>query len=213
MKAGNKPFEGTGDSSFKKTLIADQLGSAYSISPPTRNALIATADAIYTKRAIDSGKTTFDERMFTKAFQDAAGATKGTDGNLYGGIIEYRGNRIPIPGNIRQDKFKSIIEQATYEDFAAVSNGLPEDPQGRKYTIEKLRKGYPIFIDTGVAQWSYDNPSEGKGGKLEGFSTRSGTPLEIDIAKLADIVTARGPQKYTIGPSGARIYMNETKPK
>ena len=188
-QAGNKPFEGTGDAATKKNVISDQLGGAYAFAPKTRAAIIATADNIYTQRAIVSGKTTFDEDMYKQAFQEASGMTIAKNGKAYGGIIEYRGTRIPIPNNIAQDSFKDIINRATYEDFAAVSNGLPEDDQGRKFTIDRLRKGYPAFIDTNRAVLYYED-YRGKTNALA-FTVKDKSPLVVDFRQLADRVKQR----------------------
>jgi hypothetical protein len=188
-QAGNKPFEGTGDAATKKNTVADQLGGAYAFAPKTRAAIIATADNIYTQRAIVAGKTVFDEDMYKQAFQEASGMTMAKNGKAYGGIIEYRGTRIPIPNNIAQDSFKDIINRATYEDFAAVSNGLPEDDQGRKFTIERLRKGYPAFIDTNRAVLYYED-YRGKTSPLA-FTIKDKSALVVDFRQLADRVKQR----------------------
>jgi hypothetical protein len=188
-QAGNKPFEGTGDAATKRNVIADQLGSAYAFAPKTRSAILATTDNIYTQRFIVSGKTVFDEDMYKQAFQEASGMIVAKNGKSYGGIIEYRGNRIPIPNNVAQDSFKDIINRATYEDFAAVSNGLPEDDQSRKFTIERLRKGYPAFIDTDRAVWYYED-YRGKPNPLA-FTIKDKSALVVDFRKLADRVKQR----------------------
>jgi hypothetical protein len=188
-QAGNKAFEGTGDAATKRNVIADQLGSAYAFAPKTRSAILATTDNIYTQRFIVSGKTVFDEDMYKQAFQEASGMIMAKNGKSYGGIIEYRGNRIPIPNNVAQDSFKDIINRATYEDFAAVSNGLPEDDQSRKFTIERLRKGYPAFIDTDRAVWYYED-YRGKPNPLA-FTIKDKSALVVDFRKLADRVKQR----------------------
>jgi hypothetical protein len=190
-QAGNKPFEGTGDAATKRNIIADQLGSAYAILPETRANILTTADNIYTQRAIVAGKTVFDEDMYKQAFQEAAGATKDKNGKMYGGIIEYRGNRISIPSNIPQDRFSDIIRRATYDDFVAASNGTPADDTGRAYTIDRLRKGYPVSDASGTAFWSFDNPKEKAGGTLIGFYTKDGSPLKVDLRVLGERVKAR----------------------
>lgn len=190
-QAGNKPFEGTGDAATKRNVIADQLGSAYAILPETRANILTTADNIYTQRAIVAGKTVFDEDMYKQAFQEAAGATKDKNGKMYGGIIEYRGNRISIPSNIPQDRFSDIIRRATYDDFVAASNGTPADDTGRAYTIDRLRKGYPVSDASGTAFWSFDNPKEKTGGTLIGFYTKDGSPLKVDLRVLGERVKAR----------------------
>ena len=189
-QAGNKPFEGTGDAATKRNVIADQLGSAYAILPETRANILTTADNIYTQRAIVAGKTVFDEDMYKQAFQEAAGATKDKNGKMYGGIIEYRGNRISIPSNIPQDRFSDIIRRATYDDFVAASNGVPADDTGRAYTIDRLRKGYPVSDASGTAFWSFDNPKEKAGGTLIGFYTKDGSPLKVDLRVLGERVKA-----------------------
>jgi hypothetical protein len=188
-QAGNKPFEGTGDAATRKNVIADQLGGAYAFAPKTRSAIIATADNIYTQRAIVAGKTTFDDNMYKQAFQEASGMTMAKNGKAYGGIVEYRGTRIPIPNNVAQDSFKDIINRATYEDFSAVSNGLPEDDQGRKFTIDRLRKGYPAFIDTDRAVWYYED-YRGKTSPLA-FTIKDKSALVVDFRQLADRVKQR----------------------
>lgn len=190
-QAGNKPFEGTGDAATKRNVIADQLGSAYAILPETRANILTTADNIYTQRAIVAGKTVFDEDMYKQAFQEAVGATKDKNGKMYGGIIEYRGNRISIPSNIPQDRFSDIIRRATYDDFVAASNGTPADDTGRAYTIDRLRKGYPVSDASGTAFWSFDNPKEKAGGTLIGFYTKDGSPLKVDLRVLGERVKAR----------------------
>lgn len=188
-QAGNKPFEGTGDAATKKNIVADTLGGAYAFAPKTRAAIIATADNIYTQRAIVAGKSTFDEDMYKQAFQEASGMTIAKNGKAYGGIIEYRGTRIPIPNNIAQDSFKDIINRATYEDFAAVSNGLPEDDQGRKFTIDRLRKGYPAFIDTDRAVLYYED-YRGKTSPLA-FTIKDRSALVVNFRDLAERVKQR----------------------
>lgn len=188
-QAGNKPFEGTGDAATKKNTVADQLGGAYAFAPKTRAAIIATADNIYTQRAIVAGKTVFDEDMYKQAFQEASGMTIAKNGKAYGGIIEYRGTRIPIPNNVAQDSFKDILNRATYEDFAAVSNGLPEDDQGRKFTIDRLRKGYPAFIDTDRAVWYYED-YRGKTSPLA-FTIKDKSALVVNFRDLAERVKQR----------------------
>jgi hypothetical protein len=188
-QAGNKPFQGTGDAAIKKNIITDQLGGAYAFVPKTRSAIIETADNIYTQRAIVAGKSTFDEDMYKQAFQEASGMTIAKNGKAYGGIIEYRGTRIPIPNNIAQDSFKDIIDRATYDDFAAVSNGLPEDDQGRKFTIERLRKGYPAFIDTDRAVLYYED-YRGKTSPLA-FTIKDKSALVVNFRELADRVKQR----------------------
>jgi len=190
-QAGNKPFEGTGDAATKRNIIADQLGSAYAVLPETRANILLTADNIYTQRAIVAGKTVFDEDMYKQAFQEAAGATKDKNGKMYGGIIEYRGNRISIPSNIPQDRFSDIIRKATYDDFVAASNGIPADDKGRPYTIDRLRKGYPVADTSGSSYWSFDNPKEKTGGTLTGFYTKDGSPLKVDLRILGERVKAR----------------------
>lgn len=188
-QAGNKPFEGTGDAATKKNTVADQLGGAYAFAPKTRAAIVATADNIYTQRAIVAGKTVFDEDMYKQAFQEASGMTIAKNGKAYGGIIEYRGTRIPIPNNVAQDSFKDILNRATYEDFAAVSNGLPEDDQGRKFTIDRLRKGYPAFIDTDRAVWYYED-YRGKTSPLA-FTIKDKSALVVNFRDLAERVKQR----------------------
>lgn len=199
-QTGVKPFEGTGDAATRKNTLADELGSAYAVSFETRAALITTAENIYDYRATMSGKSTFDESMFRKAIQEAAGV-KNQNGKLFGGIIEYQGNRIPIPNTVAQEDFSSLMRKATYEDFVAASNGAPMDKNGRAYTIERLKKGYPIYVDDVKAKWSYENPKTFTGITPLGFVTKNGVDLEVDIKILMTRIKEREDQK--IAPFGS----------
>lgn len=189
LQAGNKVFEGTGDAATKRNQIADQLGGAYAFAPNTRAAILKVADAIYTQRSITSGATVFDSDMYQAAFQEAAGAIKGKDGKLYGGIIEYRGIRTPIPNNIPQNDFSRIINRATYDDFVAAAGGNPEDDKGRQFTIDRLRKGYPAFIDDNRAVLYFED-YRGKSSPLA-FTYKDKSPLVVDFRILADRVKSR----------------------
>ena len=88
----------------------------------------------------------------------------------------------------------------------AASNGVPQDSQGRQYSVDRLRKSYPIFIDTNIAVLSFDNPAENAGSKLNGFLLEDRqTTLQVDFKKLADIVKAKENVKYRVGPLGQKF--------
>jgi hypothetical protein len=196
-QAGNKPFEMGGDAVTKQMTIANQLGNAYYNSAQTRNNIVTVANAIYTQRAIMRGDTQFNEDVYQEAFQEAAGAVKFTDKSWYGGsrqklaggIIDYKGMKLPIPNNIAQDEFEDIISKATYADFEAAANGKLVDAKGRKYTVERLRDAYPAPINTDESFLYYGeyrdvaNPQQ--------FYTQDGKPVRINFRKLANIVKSK----------------------
>jgi hypothetical protein len=196
-QAGNKAFEVGGDAAAKRQSIADRLGGAYYNAPQTRNNIVTVADAIYTQRAITMGITQFSDEMYSQAFQEAAGAVKFKDKTWYGGakekvaggIIDYKGMKLPIPNNIAQDEFEELIGKATYKDFQAASNGTLTDAKGRPYSVERLRDAMPAPINTDESFLYYgeyrgvSNPQQ--------FYTKDGAPVKINYRKLANIVKSR----------------------
>ena len=188
-KEGVKQFEGPGDAATKKAQMAEQLGGAYIYSAKTRQAILKTADAIYLSRSIGMDKTVFDSELYERAFQEAAGGVVFSDGKMRGGIIDYRGIRMAIPNNIRQDDFEDIIERATLQDFEAATGSVPQDEKGRTYPIERLRRAYLVSIDESTAIMYYDNPTEKS--TPVAFGNQEGKELIVNLKVLADRVTER----------------------
>jgi len=188
-KEGVKPFEGAGDASLKKNILAEQLGGAYLYAPRTRQAIVKTADAIYLSRSIGMDKTVFDADLYRQAFQEAAGGIMYKDGRMRGGIIEYRGIKLAIPSTVPQDDFEDIIDEATLEDFQAAAGSMPKDEKGRPYTLERLRKAYLVSMDNEKAIVFYDNPT--KKSNPVAFGVEDGQPLILDLRVLSSRVIDR----------------------
>ena len=188
-KEGVKPFEGAGDASLKKDILAEQLGGAYLYAPRTRQAIVKTADAIYLSRSIGMDKTVFDADLYRQAFQESAGGVMYKDGRMRGGIIEHRGIKLAIPSTVPQDDFEDIIDEATLEDFEAAAGSMPKDEKGRPYTLERLRDAYLVSMDNEKAIMFYDNPTE-KSSPVA-FGIENGQPLVLDLRVLSSRVIDR----------------------
>jgi len=185
IKAGNSPLETKDATNNKFTALQFTLGSAYSNLPKTRSAIIKTANAIYTQRAINNGQTEFDEEMYTKAFQEASGAIY-TGEDIYGGVITYQEKQMPIPNNIKQNDFEDIINNATYEDFQKVANGTLKDSIGRAYSIKSLQNAVIAPIDNETA-YLYAEDYRNNPGALR-FYTGDNRPVIINLKQLGNLV-------------------------
>jgi len=185
IKAGNSPLETKDATNNKFTALQFTLGSAYSNLPKTRSAIIKTANAIYTQRAINNGQTEFDEEMYTKAFQEASGAIY-TGEDIYGGVITYQEKQMPIPNNIKQNNFEDIINNATYLDFQKVANGTLKDSIGRAYSIKSLQNAVIAPIDNETA-YLYAEDYRNNPGALR-FYTEDNRPVIINLKQLGNLV-------------------------
>lgn len=189
IQAGNVPFKVGGDDAIKRDTLADSLGGAFANSPQTRSNIKNVADAIYTQRAITQGLTSFDSKVYESAFQEASGAVKGADNKLYGGIIEYNNKQMPIPNNIAQKEFTSIIDKATIEDYQSSANGELSDTRGVKYNLKRLKNAYLAPINTDEYYVYADDYTRTE--NPQQFYTKDGNPLIVNFRTLANRVKSK----------------------
>ena len=82
----------------------------------------------------------YDQEIFKDALQEAAGQTKGADGELYGGIITYKNKALVLPTSIPQEDFEDLVEEAPVQAFSDFRTGeIPLDPNGKPLDVDLLR--------------------------------------------------------------------------
>lgn len=189
QQLGNKVSESP---TLKNNVIANVLGNSFSKLPSTRSNIVKVADAIYTSRIIQSGRTdVFDDEVYESALQEASGAVRSSDGkDWWGGVYSNsKGYTHVIPTNVKQSEFEDIVEQATYLDFAMSANGELFDSKGKPYSVDKLRNAYLVEdVNQDNMRLYYGNPNEPSS---QQFYTKDGQPLIINYRRLVDRVKGK----------------------
>ena len=159
-------------------------------SPSTMKGILLTADAIYAARS--GGEETFNAGMYDTALQEAAGMLTASNGQAFGGIVEYKGNGIVIPTNIAQDSttfgkdvdLEDVIEKMTEDDMMAAGGGsLPMSAAG-EVNFERLKDQIDLVQkDDGSVAVRFE-----RDGDIFGLTTPSGDEYTIDLRILAQSV-------------------------
>jgi hypothetical protein len=159
-------------------------------SPSTMKGILLTADAIYAARS--GGEETFNAGMYDTALQEAAGMLTASNGQAFGGIVEYKGNGIVIPTNIVQDSttfgkdvdLEDVIKKMTEEDLMAAGGGsLPMSAAG-EVNFERLKNQIDLVQkDDGSVAVRFE-----RDGDIFGLTTPSGDEYTIDLRILAQSV-------------------------
>lgn len=108
-------------------LFAEEFGTAYDLHPGMMTNIIESANVIYLGllqkerkplAAYDKSAETaqFDKGLYTKALELASGA-KEIDGVMYGGVVDYNGQKISLPSSIARDEFDSKMRAATPDNI------------------------------------------------------------------------------------------------
>ena len=166
IRTGQAEFTGE-----RKTTAGDEaaiLGNAYRMNHKARNAVIATAQAIYVSRVGGNtdGGAVFDEELYKQALKEASGEQEGPNGKT-GGIIKmgpglFGGSHsVVVPHDVSQEEFKKAMEKGfTAKDLAEGGlNGGAIRPRaiGGAETIdtrEALEEyGIPIPVGDGLYIW------------------------------------------------------------
>ncbi len=164
-----------GESSDKKATVTNELAGIGVGSPAmigTVSRLTEVANLIYYGRGGSEGGR-FDPKAFEQALQDAAGQVI-INGEAYGGYIQYKGQAIILPKNIRQDGgVDEVIDNLeSIDDLLAISpmtqvptgavNDLPitiADIQRRKFRLLSVHDGlYKLVKANGEVVFSGNEP-------------------------------------------------------
>lgn len=107
-------------------LFAAEFGTAYDRHPGMMTNIIESANRIYLGLLQKEGKplaaydksaetAQFDKGLYEKALELASGA-KEVNGVMYGGVVDYNGQKISLPSSIARDEFDSKMRAATTDD-------------------------------------------------------------------------------------------------
>ena len=127
------------------------VGSAFANLPNTGRGVIAVADAIYEERAAKQGldKSNFDEDLYQRGLQEAAGATYDRRGNQSGGITRYRGREVVVPTWMREDRFRTHWRNLSDEQVSKASQGHAFTSDGVRAEARHISRGHPVAIGNG----------------------------------------------------------------
>lgn len=117
QQQGTKNFSSTMKT---KGIEKDILGDAYRMHPRTAEAVVKTAQAIYTATAFDVGERggEFNEELYEKALKQAAG-TMNLGGSPRGGLTQFDGgHKIVLPQNVSEEDFADNMNDFTDKDLA-----------------------------------------------------------------------------------------------
>lgn len=166
MKDGNNVLPQPTD----RAAWTDQtVGGALGQLPATRAALLDTAAAIYTARALQQGITKetgvsrASQALWKRSIQEAAGAVFDHDGEQWGGLGEYRGARVLIPASIRADDFEKTVRKLSDAELKAysVGGGPARDARGRDLKADQLDDVWLVSAGHGRYYVSSTDPTDG----------------------------------------------------
>lgn len=170
--------------------INEEYGTAFAFSPSTYSGAVDVAEKIYTARASRRGLNNpdnFDDDIYKRALQEAAGAIFDRDGNQYGGIGEWNGRQLVVPVEYSIDQFEDTISSLTDDDLTRLSVGgaKPAYGDGEILKAEDLDDYYLISVGDGRYLVSTTDPYE-EGPSFLAGSGRNGL-YEIDLFQTSGV--------------------------
>lgn len=185
----------------------DQYGGAFILNPDTGRAAEATAQAAYYSRSLRNGYDPLTETgggkpgkdALNRTLQESAGATFNPAGERYGGVDNYRPGywsvyKVLIPGNVRQDMFRSVVNAVKDEDLKAQSFP-PQDASGKSYTAQQLRDFIPVWSGKGYRFAKNDPLTEDP----QWMRGSDGQHFVLDIEAMESVLRKRVPGAYAGG--------------
>ncbi len=139
------------------------------------------AEAIYTQKMFDAGKTEFDESLWEESVQASFGRT-GEDsiigGNAEGGFSEIRGEKVLLPVGVSADQLEDLLDDITYEELIENTGQNTIDPGLMKDINDKQVSSdvYPIMISEGYYYLARDTDN---GPRLLGDD--DGKPILLNV--------------------------------
>lgn len=172
----------------QETWTDETLGAGFGQMPRLRAALVESAKAIYTTRALQRGigKDDPNEELWEAALQDAAGRRVDKQGNQWGGITEYRGLKVLIPPTIQADKFEDAILSMSDSDLRrhSVGGGPPMDTQGRVLLAKDLDQVWLVSVGHGKYYLSTTDPQRTVPLWYQGTGRRGIYELDLSPSRL-----------------------------
>jgi hypothetical protein len=118
LKAGEKPNEFTPTNTTP--VVQDLFGTALSNSPKQSQAILGVAEAIYVELSASRPDKTFNEDLYEKALQMAAGQTQ-RGGKTFGGVQEVRGMPTFIDPQRTSESYNQALENLNGETVFALT--------------------------------------------------------------------------------------------
>lgn len=183
----------------------DVYGNAFVLASQTGRAAEMTAQDAFFMRAyrnsydpkFKEGNTGAAQTSFDRTLQESAGATYGPDGTQYGGVGNIKPGywtnyKVLVPGNIRNDRFGSVIGAVTDEDLRLMPIS-PMAADGKAYTSRDLQNAVPVRDRSGY-RFAAGDPASDDPKWIRGAD---GKPFVLDIERLEPVLRKRVPSAYT----------------
>ena len=175
------------------------LGTSLSVLPKSETAVIALANSAYEVRARRQGVTEFDAVVYGQALREVLGEQT-VAGVKYGGLYHQdrglfggpAGSPIVIPPDVRQDKFKDLIETIRAEDLIDPFGGRPESGDGKPLTMATLRRAKLVTIGQGRYMMALGSDLQND----PQYVVRGGEPYVLDLNALSGTLRRRRPDLY-----------------
>lgn len=149
---------------------ATGIRQALSFLPDDAARVFATGDAIYAARAParglrGAGVGAGDDAataLYFEALNASLGATRGSDGRVYGGMARYNGAPVIAPASVPADDFEALVHGLSDTTLAAASASGAAPMLGDKpFTAKDLRRSYLLSIGDGLYAVSTTDPADG----------------------------------------------------
>lgn len=179
-----KVVKGTGLTSIDaQDVFAEITGQSLLYNKDARLSGYKVAEAIYSKKAVDAGKTEFDESLWKESVQASFGRTGkdsfyGFGGNATGGFSEIRGEQVLLPVNVSADQVEDLLDDITIEELVENTGLVNIDPGLIKDINDDV---YPISIGPGTYYLARDTDN---GPRLLGDN--DGNPILLNVLEYIE---------------------------
>ncbi len=142
---------------------ANAARGAFALSPSTAGIFTRAQTAIYVARAqrrgIGGEGADFDEDLWLRSAQEAAGAVFGNDGRQFGGITDdWNGWPVVVPPDIPIDDFEDVVGKITDEDLEILGATFQD---GTAFTAEDLDDAWLVSAGHGIYRVAISDPRQG----------------------------------------------------
>lgn len=163
------------------------MGNAYNYAPATMNAVLDTAEKLYTAKALRKGLTMddFDQALYGEALQQAAGQWKDRDGRARGGLINQRSTHyLVLPPDMTEDDFDQVLANMDETGLlkASVGGGAGVYQNGEIFEPDDLRDAY--LISSGPGRYIVSTADPAKGPPVFVTGTNPDGLFEIDLMQM-----------------------------
>lgn len=174
-----KVVKGTGVTSIDaQDVFAEITGQSLLYNKDARLSGYKVAEAIYSKKAVDAGKTEFDESLWKESVQASFGRTGkdsfyGFGGNATGGFSKIRGEQVLLPVNVSADQLEDLLDNITIEELVENTGLVNINPGLIKDIHDDV---IPISIGPGAYYLARDTDN----GPIA-LGDNDGNPIIIDV--------------------------------